>query len=158
MDVKSQVHRFFSWLEYFGTFANCCCVSLKYKYTVSQGDSSDLEVDASNVPEQSVEETQAGLTRYYLQAISRTFGFGARVFWGTERERIIWRVFQQRILVLSVLKVFNPGFYRWSWALLFKLLKKVLIVFLKLLSSVFSGPIYRLLVSKQNYNLNILMV
>ncbi|KAF8385552.1 ahsa-1 [Pristionchus pacificus] len=57
-----------------GHFANVV-FSIKDK-----GDSTDLSIDAANVPETLADQTQDGFTRYYLQAISRTFGFGSRFF------------------------------------------------------------------------------
>ncbi|GMS79296.1 hypothetical protein PENTCL1PPCAC_30352 [Pristionchus entomophagus] len=45
-----------------------------------KGDSTDITIDAANVPEHLAEETQNGFSRYYLQALARTFGFSSRVF------------------------------------------------------------------------------
>lgn len=53
----------------------------RVKFTIKdQTDSTDMEIVAENVPLEHSEDTQNGFTRYYLQSISRTFGFGTRFF------------------------------------------------------------------------------
>lgn len=44
------------------------------------GDSTQLEIQADNVPVNNLDETKGGLERYYLTNIGRTFGFGSRIF------------------------------------------------------------------------------
>ncbi|VDK42245.1 unnamed protein product [Anisakis simplex] len=45
-----------------------------------QGDCTKLEIEANGVPKMQCDETENGLRRFYLQSISRTFGFGANIF------------------------------------------------------------------------------
>uniref|UniRef100_A0A0M3I8T6 Aha1_N domain-containing protein n=1 Tax=Ascaris lumbricoides TaxID=6252 RepID=A0A0M3I8T6_ASCLU len=45
-----------------------------------EGDSTKLNVEASGVPCAQADDTENGIRRFYLQSISRTFGFGAHIF------------------------------------------------------------------------------
>lgn len=52
----------------------------KITFTLNdESDSTSLSVKADGVPSHMAEETRNGLTRYYLSAIARTFGFSARM-------------------------------------------------------------------------------
>uniref|UniRef100_A0A7E4VE68 Aha1_N domain-containing protein n=1 Tax=Panagrellus redivivus TaxID=6233 RepID=A0A7E4VE68_PANRE len=45
-----------------------------------KNDSTDLVLQASNVPKEYLEETREGFSRYYIQSIGRTFGCAAKMF------------------------------------------------------------------------------
>ncbi|VDM44841.1 unnamed protein product [Toxocara canis] len=45
-----------------------------------EGDSTKIRVEATGVPRGQRDDTENGIRRYYLQSISRTFGFGAHIF------------------------------------------------------------------------------
>lgn len=45
-----------------------------------EGDSTKMDVEASGVPLAQCDNTGNGIRRFYLQSISRTFGFGAHIF------------------------------------------------------------------------------
>lgn len=45
-----------------------------------QNDSTDLVIEATDVPEEHYDETSNGFTRYYMQNIGRTFGCGLKIY------------------------------------------------------------------------------
>uniref|UniRef100_A0AC34G6T6 Activator of Hsp90 ATPase AHSA1-like N-terminal domain-containing protein n=1 Tax=Panagrolaimus sp. ES5 TaxID=591445 RepID=A0AC34G6T6_9BILA len=45
-----------------------------------QNDSTDLIINAENVPAEYLDETREGISRYYVQSIGRTFGCGMKFF------------------------------------------------------------------------------
>ncbi len=51
------------------------------KFTLKdQADSTDLVIEADAVPEEQLEETKMGFSRYYFQSIARTFCCGLKLF------------------------------------------------------------------------------